>query len=198
LYQSLKMIENKDPPRENPSPKRKASPSNMPRHWRMRGLQLVDSWSSRPRKPFAGLPKCPRGAGQKEVSCAGLRRPARAARADLGGVITASLATLTPPSAARPVLYGSLRMAADSWGVMGILWGLLACVHVSCGPRSPGRRPLPRAAHLFLPGRATLPCQGRRRQPWHRRERGWKCAVVCPRGQGCLARASTMLVCTSC
>ncbi len=33
----------------------------------MRGLQLVDRWISRPRKPFAGLPKCPRGAGQKEV-----------------------------------------------------------------------------------------------------------------------------------
>ena len=75
MYQSLKMIENKDPPRENPSPKRKAFPSNMPRPCRMRGLQLVDRWISRPRKPFAGLPKCPRGAGQKEVSCAGLRGP---------------------------------------------------------------------------------------------------------------------------
>ena len=117
----------------------------------MRGLQLVDRWISRPRDPFDGLPKCPRGAGQKEVSCAGLRGPARAARAALGGVSAASLTALTPPSAARAVLYGSLRMAANSWGVMGILWGLLACVHVSCGPRSPGRRPLPRAAHLFLP-----------------------------------------------
>ena len=66
----------------------------------------------------------------------------------------------------------------------------MACVHVSCGPRGPGRRQLPRATHLFLPGRAALPCQGRRRQPWQRRERGWKCAVVCPRGQGCLARGS--------
>ena len=52
---------------------RKAFPSNMPRPCRMRGLQLVDRWISRPRDPFAGLPKCPRGAGQKEVSCAGLR-----------------------------------------------------------------------------------------------------------------------------
>ena len=77
LYQSLKMIENKDLPRENPSPKRKASPSNMPRPWRMRGLQLVDRWRSRPREPFAGLTKWPRSAGQKEVSCAGLRGPAR-------------------------------------------------------------------------------------------------------------------------
>ena len=32
-------------------------------------------------------------------------------------------AALTPPSAARALLYGSLRMAADSWGVMGMLWG---------------------------------------------------------------------------
>jgi hypothetical protein len=31
----------------------------------MRGLQLVDSWSSRPGEPFAGLPKCFEGAGQK-------------------------------------------------------------------------------------------------------------------------------------
>ena len=28
-----------------------------------------------PPPSFAGLPKCPRGAGQKEVSCAGLRWP---------------------------------------------------------------------------------------------------------------------------
>ena len=38
----------------------------------MRGLQLVDRWISRPRDPFAGLPECVEGAGQKEVSCAGL------------------------------------------------------------------------------------------------------------------------------
>jgi len=97
LYQSLKMIENKDPPRENPSPKRKAFPSNMPRPCRMRGLQLVDRWISRPRDPFAGLPKCPRGAGQKEVSCAGLRGPARAARAALGGVGGTRLDASNPP-----------------------------------------------------------------------------------------------------
>ena len=48
LYQSLKMIKNKDPPRENPSPRKKEAPSNMPRPRRMRGLHLVDSWSSRP------------------------------------------------------------------------------------------------------------------------------------------------------
>ena len=52
---------------------------------RMRGLQLVDSWSSRLGEPFAGLPKCFKGAGQKEVSCAGQRTPARATRAALGG-----------------------------------------------------------------------------------------------------------------
>jgi hypothetical protein len=40
---------------------------------RMRGLQLVDCWSSRPGEPFAGLPKCVEIVGQKEVSCAGLR-----------------------------------------------------------------------------------------------------------------------------
>ena len=36
-------------------------------------------WSSRPGEQFAGLPKCFEGAGQKEVSCAGQRAPARAA-----------------------------------------------------------------------------------------------------------------------
>jgi hypothetical protein len=35
------MIEYKDPPRENPSPKRKAFPSNMPRPCRMRGLLIT-------------------------------------------------------------------------------------------------------------------------------------------------------------
>jgi hypothetical protein len=97
LYQSLKMIENKDPPRENPSPKRKAFPSNMPRPCRMRGLQLVDRWISRPRDPFAGLPECVGGAGQKEVSCAGLRGPARAARAALGGFRVRGCELGTPP-----------------------------------------------------------------------------------------------------
>jgi hypothetical protein len=77
------MIKNKDPPRQNPFPRRKAFPSNMPRPCRMRGLQLVNSWSSRPGEPFAGLPKCVEDAGQKEVRFAGLRGPARAARASL-------------------------------------------------------------------------------------------------------------------
>ena len=97
----------------------------------MRGLQLVDRWSSRPGEPFAGLPKCVEGAGLKEVSCAGLRGPARASRPALGGVIDTRLALITPPIAARALLSGSLRMAADSWGVMGMFWGLLACVNVS-------------------------------------------------------------------
>jgi hypothetical protein len=155
-----------------------------------------------------------RGAGQKEVSCAGLRGPARAARAAPrpgwapdplmvgirspdGLVVGLAPATLEfwvrfpnernqgkqahpvlkyrvpqgshstcpplsssphahsfvigpavikhtrweglaahPPSAARGLLYGSLRMAADSWGVMGMFWGLSACVHVSRSRRS--------------------------------------------------------------
>jgi hypothetical protein len=67
------MIKNKDPPRKTPLPKRKKAPSNMPRPPRMQGLQVVDSWSSRPGEPFAGLPKCFEAAGQKEVSCAGPR-----------------------------------------------------------------------------------------------------------------------------
>ncbi len=85
LYQSLKMIKNKDPPRENPSPRRKEVHSNMPRPRRMRGLQLLDRWGSRPGEPFAGLPKCFEGKGQNEVSGAGQRAPARTARAAQGG-----------------------------------------------------------------------------------------------------------------
>ena len=91
------MIENKDPPRENPSPKRKAFPSNMPRPCRMRGLQLVDRWISRPRDPFAGLPKCPRGAGQKEVSCAGLRGRVHGRGGAPGGVSALIHKADTPP-----------------------------------------------------------------------------------------------------
>jgi hypothetical protein len=44
--------------------------------------------------------------------------PVRTVRAALGGVVGARLATPTPPSAARALLYGSLCMAAESWGVM--------------------------------------------------------------------------------
>jgi hypothetical protein len=157
------MIKNKDSPRESPSPRRKAFPSNMSRPCRMWGLHLVDSWSSRPGEPLAGLPKCVEGAGQKEVICAGLRGPARAARAAMGGVSAARLATITPPSAARALLYGSLCMAADSWSVMGMFWGLSACA----------RFPVTQIFHVRW-------C-GRRRQPWPC-PRGWKCAGACPRG----------------
>ena len=51
----------------------------------MRGLQLVDRWISRPRDPFAGLPECVEGAGQKEVSCAGLRGRVLSAEVPQGG-----------------------------------------------------------------------------------------------------------------
>ena len=72
---SLKMIKNP----ENSPFKHARTPAGC-------GLQLVDSWSSRPGDSFAGLPKCPRGAGQKQVSCAGQRAPARTVRAAQGGV----------------------------------------------------------------------------------------------------------------
>ena len=55
----------------------------------MRGLQLVDRWISRPREPFAGLPKCVEGAGQKEVSCAGLRGRVHGRGGAPGGVLRA-------------------------------------------------------------------------------------------------------------
>ena len=44
-------------------------------------------WASRPGELFAGLPKCFEGVGQKEVSCAGQRAPARAARVAIGGAV---------------------------------------------------------------------------------------------------------------
>jgi hypothetical protein len=98
----------------------------------MRGLQLVDSWRSRPGEPLAGLPKCPRGTGQKEVSCAGLRGPARAARAALGGVTRMGLVRVPPPREARSLLYENRCPAMDSCGVMGMFWGLSAGVCVPC------------------------------------------------------------------
>jgi hypothetical protein len=104
----------------------------MPRLCRMRGSQLVDSWSSRPGEPLAGLPKCFEGAGQKEVSCAGLRGPARTARAAHGGVCRMSLVRQTPPREARSLLYENRCPAMDSCGVMGMFWGLSAGVHVPC------------------------------------------------------------------
>jgi hypothetical protein len=64
----------------------------------MRGLQLANRWVSRPGEPFAGLSKCSRGEGQKEVSCAGQRAPTRTARAALGGVSAVSVSADTPGS----------------------------------------------------------------------------------------------------
>ena len=37
----------------------------------------------------------------------------------------------TPPQCRSCLLYGCRCMTADSWGVMGMFWGLLACVNVS-------------------------------------------------------------------
>jgi hypothetical protein len=69
-------------------------------------------WSSRPGEPFAGLPKCFEGAGQKEVSYAGQREPARAARVSLGGGSPASLAQPPPHSVARVCC---MRTGARLW-----------------------------------------------------------------------------------
>jgi hypothetical protein len=111
-------------------------------------------------------------------------------------VSAASLAALTPPSAARALLYGSLRMAADSWGVMGMFWGLSACVHVSRSRRSSmsggaaggvshGRVHVVGNVPARVPGGGEAPpveLQIGVRQPWPR-PRGWKCAGACPRGR---------------
>jgi hypothetical protein len=88
---SFRPLKNKDPP------KRKKAPSNMPRPRRMQGLQLVDSWSSRPGEPFAGLPKCFEAAGQKEVSCAGLRGRVLGAGGAPGGAALSGPLTGPPP-----------------------------------------------------------------------------------------------------
>jgi hypothetical protein len=69
-------------------------------------------WASRPGEPFAGLPKCFEGAGQKEVSYAGQRAPARAARVALGGGGRASLARPPPNSVARVCC---MRTGARLW-----------------------------------------------------------------------------------
>jgi hypothetical protein len=72
--------------------------------------------------------------------------------------------------------------------VLGSFWHVCTCPAgraVLAGARCPAQLTcFCRVAQLF-----HVRC-GRRRQPWQRRERGWKCAAVCPRGQGCLARGS--------
>jgi hypothetical protein len=66
----------------------------------MRGLQLDDRWSSRHGEPLAGLPKCLEGAGQKEVSCAGLRGRVLAAAVPQGGAVDQVLDRPHPPGGA--------------------------------------------------------------------------------------------------
>jgi hypothetical protein len=83
-------------------------------------------WASRPGEPFAGLPKCFEGAGQKEVSCAGHRATARAARVALGGGGSRKSCVTTPPQCRSCLLYENLCPATDSCGVMGMFWGLSA------------------------------------------------------------------------
>jgi hypothetical protein len=83
-------------------------------------------WASRPGEPFAGLPKCFEGAGQKEVSCAGQHAPARAARVVRGGVTRMGLLRVPSHREARSLLYENRCPAMDSCGVMGMFWGLSA------------------------------------------------------------------------
>ena len=59
-------------------------------------------WASRPGEPFADLPKCFEGAGQKEVSCAGQRAPGRAARVVRGGVTR--MGRVRVPAPGRPAV----------------------------------------------------------------------------------------------
>jgi hypothetical protein len=116
LHQSLKMSKNKDPPWENPSPRRKAFPSNKPRPCWMRGLLLVDSWSSRPGEPFAGLPKCSRGEGQKDVSCVGLRGRVPGRGGAPGGVSVLSRGSVRRCICATIYLYIYIYILVRGWG----------------------------------------------------------------------------------
>jgi hypothetical protein len=63
-----------------------------------------------------------RGAKRGELRGAALAGQGRASGAG-GGWRHKAGCLQPPPSAARAVLYGSLCMAADSCGVMGMLWG---------------------------------------------------------------------------
>ncbi len=83
----------------------------------MRVLQLVDSWSSGPGEPFAGLPKCSRGEGQKKVSCAGLRRLVLGADDARGVAAFATLQLLPPPGSQYDDAHGCWSVSADEWGV---------------------------------------------------------------------------------
>ena len=88
-------------------------------------------WASRPGEPFAGLPKCFEGVGQKEVSCAGQRAPARAARVVRGGVTRMGLLRVPPPREARSLSYEN-RCPAQ-YGLMWcdghVLGSLGRCAH---------------------------------------------------------------------
>ena len=87
----------------------------MPRPCRMRGLQLVDSWSARPGEPFAGFAKCVEGAGQKEVSCAGLRGRVLGAAVPQGG--GANQVLDRPPPAGRALVGAHMccLVLANAW-----------------------------------------------------------------------------------
>ena len=87
-------------------------------------------------RPVCRLTRVLKGSGQKEVSCAGLRGPARAARAALGGVTRMGLVRVPPPREASSQLYENQCPAMYSCGVMGTFWGLWAGVHVSGGRSS--------------------------------------------------------------
>ena len=69
-------------------------------------------WASRPGEPFADLPKCFEGAGQKEVSCAGQRAPGRAARVVRGGVTR--MGRVRVPAPGRPAVC-CMRTCARLW-----------------------------------------------------------------------------------
>ena len=85
MYQSLKMIENKDPPTGKPLSQKESLSIKHAAPLQDAGVTARRPLDFTASRPVCRLTRVLKGSGQKEVSCAGLRGPARAARAALGG-----------------------------------------------------------------------------------------------------------------
>ena len=100
-------------------------------HPHLTGPGAPPRWSSRPGEPFAGLPKCFEGAGQKEVSCdsaGACKCPARPRRCCTGVVQTLvrpmGRSTCSSACSCKPCAFGVRGQAVARLSTSA----LLACV----------------------------------------------------------------------
>ena len=98
------------------------------------------------------------------------------------------LVRVPPPREARSLLYENQCPAMDSCGVMGMLWGHFGmCARVLRAVRSWPAHAAPRSSPIFARSRSSS-MSGAAGCVSHGSV--VRCVVVCPRGQGCLARGS--------